>query len=110
MLRRKTGKIPSLPRDPRRAADPDDYGVKDSGPRKQKLRKRRQDLDPAKVLQADFDKRLCREEFLHAVNREAAGKSLSVALRVARDKQLCDETEPEQPLRAPQSRVEHSTS
>jgi hypothetical protein len=71
------GKIPSPPRDSRRAAGPDDYGAKDSRPSKQKLCKRRQDLDPATDLQANF-------EFFHAVNRQEEGKPLSVALQAAR--------------------------
>ena len=49
VFRRKTAKIPSPPRDPRRAAGPDDNGVKVGGPSKQQLSKRRQDLDPAEV-------------------------------------------------------------
>ena len=73
------------PRDPRRATGPDDYGAKDSRPSKQKLCKRRQDSDPATDLQADFDKRQRKEEFLRAVNRKAEGKPLSVALQAARD-------------------------
>jgi hypothetical protein len=43
-------------------------------------------LEPATVLQADFDKRQRKEEFLHAVNRQTEGEQLSVALRAARDK------------------------
>jgi hypothetical protein len=84
-LRKQAGKIPSPPRDPRRATGPDDYGVKDSKPSKQKLCKRRQDSDPATALQAEFDKRQWTEEFFHAVNRQAEGKPLSVALQAARD-------------------------
>ena len=81
----QAGKIPSPPRDTRRATGPDDYGVKDSKPSKQKLCKRRQDSDPATALQAEFDKHQRTEEFFHAVNRQAEGKPLSVALQAARD-------------------------
>ena len=41
----RPGKIPYPLRDPRRAGGPDDFGAKDSGPIKQKFRKRHQDLD-----------------------------------------------------------------
>ena len=66
------------------ATDPDDYGVKDSKPSKQKLCKRRQESDPATALQAEFDKRQRTAEFFHAVNRQAEGKPLSAALQAAR--------------------------
>ena len=36
-------------------------------------------------LQADFDKRQCRAEFIHTVNRQSEGKPLSVAQQAARD-------------------------
>ena len=72
------------PRDPRVATDPDDYGVKDSKPSKQKLCKRRQASDPATDLQASFDKRQRTAEFFHAVNKQAEGKPLSAALQAAR--------------------------
>ena len=90
----ETGKIPSPPRDPRRATGPDDYGAKDSRPNKQKLSNRRHDVDwtdpegeilSAADLQADFDKRQCRAEFIHTVNRQSEGKPLSVAQQAARD-------------------------
>ena len=66
-------KIPSLPRDPKRAAGPDDYGTKDSGQGNKKLRKRLEDLDSPRVLQAEYDNRHRREELLHAINKEAKG-------------------------------------
>ena len=79
-----TGTIRSPPRDPRVATDPDDYGVKESKPSKQKLCKRRQASDPATDLQANFDKRQRTAEFFHAVNKQAEGKPLSAALQAAR--------------------------
>ena len=79
-------KIPSPPRDPRRAAGPDDYGTEDSGQGKKKLRKRLEDLDSPRVLQAEYDKRQRREELLCAINKEAKGEPLSAVLCVARAK------------------------
>ena len=80
----RPAKIRSPPRDPRVATDPDDYGVKESKPSKQKLCKRRQASDPATDLQANFDKRQRTAEFFHAVNKQAQGKPLSAALQAAR--------------------------
>ena len=81
----QTGKIRSPPRDPRVAKSPDDYGGKASKPSKKKLSKRTQPSDSATELQANFDKRQRKEEFFHAVNRQAEGRPLSAALQAARD-------------------------
>ena len=83
----QTGKIrsPPRPRDPRVAKSPDDYGGKASKPSKKKLCKRTQPSDSATELQANFDKRQRKEEFFHAVNRQAEGRPLSAALQAARD-------------------------
>ena len=86
LRRHLPGKIPSPPCDPRRAICPDDYGAKDSGQGKKKLRKRLEDLDSPRVLQAEYDKRHRREELLHAINKEAKGEPLSAVLCVARAK------------------------
>ena len=59
-------------------------GAKDSGQGKKKFRRRLEDLDSPRVLQAEYDKRQRREELLCAINKEAKGEPLSAVLCVAR--------------------------